>query len=73
MTARSQLFLAHAREDKPQVKKLYADLKARGLNPWLDEMDLVPGQIWKDEIQKAIREAAVFLACLSSRSVEKVG
>ena len=25
-----RIFLAHAREDKPQVRKLYADLKARG-------------------------------------------
>ena len=58
---------------KPQVRKLYADLTARGLDPWLDEVDLVPGQIWKEEIPKAIRQAGIFLACLSSRSVGKVG
>jgi TIR domain/Sulfatase-modifying factor enzyme 1 len=73
MTAGARIFLAHAREDKPQVRKLYDDLKARGLDPWLDEMDLMPGQIWKIEIPKAIRQAGIFLACLSSRSVEKVG
>jgi hypothetical protein len=67
---RRPVFLAHAREDKALVKKLYADLKARGLDPWLDEVDLLPGQIW---IPKAIRQAGVFLACLSSRSVAKVG
>jgi hypothetical protein len=72
-SARRRIFLAHAREDKLQVSKLYADLKARGLDPWLDEVDLVPGQIWKVEIPKAIRDASVFLACLSSRSVRKVG
>ena len=68
-----RIFLAHAREDKAQVRQLYADLKARGLHPWLDEMDLLPGQIWKSEIRKAIREAGVFLACLSTRSVGKTG
>jgi hypothetical protein len=73
MTTVRRIFLAHAREDKSQVRKLYADLKSRGLDPWLDEIDLMPGQIWKDEIPKAIRGAAVFLACLSSRSVDKVG
>lgn len=71
--ARRRIFLAHAREDKPQVRKLYADLKARGLDPWLDEKDLVGGQIWKVEIPKAIRRAEVFLPCLSRRSVEKRG
>jgi formylglycine-generating enzyme required for sulfatase activity len=67
------IFLAHAHEDKPQVRKLYADLQARGLDPWLDEKDLVGGQIWKVEIPKAIRRADVFLACLSKRSVGKRG
>jgi hypothetical protein len=69
----AKIFLAHASEDKAQIRKLYADLKARGLDPWLDEEDLLPGQIWKDDIPKAIRQAGVFLACLSSRSVGKVG
>jgi TIR domain len=73
MTTARRIFLAHAREDKPQVRKLYADLKARGLDPWLDEVDLMPGQIWKEEIPKAIRQAGIFLACLSSRSGSKVG
>jgi formylglycine-generating enzyme required for sulfatase activity len=68
-----KIFLAHAREDKAQVRKLYADLTARGFDPWLDEVDLVPGQIWKEEIPRAIRQAGVFLACLSSRSAGKVG
>jgi hypothetical protein len=68
-----KIFLAHAREDKAQVRKLYADLTARGLDPWLDEVDLVAGQIWKEEIPKAIHQAGIFLACLSSRSAGKVG
>jgi TIR domain len=71
MTAK--IFLAHAREDKLQVRKLYADLATYGLDPWLDERDLLPGHIWKDEIAKAIHEARIFLACLSSRSVGKIG
>ena len=33
----AKIFLAHAREDKPEIRKLYADLTALGLDPWLDE------------------------------------
>ena len=73
MTTGGRIFLAHAREDKAQVRKLYDDLKARGFDPWLDEKDLRAGQIWKTEIPKAIRQARLFLACLSSRSVDKIG
>jgi hypothetical protein len=69
----AKIFLAHAREDKAEVRKLYDDLKARGFDPWLDEKDLRAGQIWKVEIAKAIRGASLFVACLSNRSVGKVG
>ena len=73
MTIKTRIFLAHASEDKPAVRKLYADLKGRGFDPWLDEADLVPGQVWKNEIPKAIADAAVFLACISAQSCSKVG
>ncbi len=73
MTTRRRIFLAHAREDKLRVRQLFDDLKARGLDPWLDAVDLMPGQVWKTEIPKAIRRAEIFLACLSTRSVEKRG
>jgi formylglycine-generating enzyme required for sulfatase activity len=69
----TKIFLAHGSEDKPRVRNLYRDLKARGFDPWLDEEDLEPGQIWPVEIPKAIHQAGVFLACLSSQSVGRVG
>jgi two-component system cell cycle response regulator CtrA len=68
-----RIFLAHAREDKERVRQLYATLKASGFDPWLDEVDLLPGQNWKAEIERAIRDAGVFLACLSCISVAKEG
>lgn len=71
MTTKNRIFLAHASEDKPQVRQLYNDLKARGFDPWLDDVDLIPGKNWREEIPKAIKNAAVCLACLSKRSVEK--
>ena len=72
MARKNRIFIAHAVEDRPQIKNLYNDLKMLGFDPWLDEVDLLPGQIWKEEIPKAIIEAGVFLACLSARSVSKV-
>ena len=44
-----KIFLAHTREDKAQVRQLYADLTTRGLTHGSDEVDLLPGQIWKEE------------------------
>jgi hypothetical protein len=69
----TRIFLAHATEDKDQVRELYSRLKAVGLDPWLDEIDLLPGQNWQVEIPKAIRASKMFIACLSKRSVLKEG
>lgn len=67
------VFLAHAVEDKPFVKRLYEQLKAHGLEPWLDEYQLAPGVRWDDKIREAIQKARFFVACISSNSVSKSG
>jgi hypothetical protein len=72
-TERKRIFLAHATEDKDEVRELHSRLKAVGLDPWLDEIDLTPGQNWQIEIPKAIRKSEAFIACLSTRSVLKQG
>jgi len=52
---RLRLFLCHAKEDKPIVRELYRQLTAEGwLDVWLDEMNLLPGQEWDMEIEKAV-------------------
>lgn len=68
-----KVFLAHAFEDKEQVREIYRKLKEAGLAPWLDEIDLIPGQNWQAEIPKAIRQSDIFVACLSKPSVKKQG
>ena len=73
MVDRGRIFLAHASEDKPRVKQLYKQLREKGFEPWLDANDLIAGQNWREEIPKAIKTAAVCLACLSQHSIEKKG
>ena len=73
MTTKAKIFLAHASEDKEQVRNLYAKLAERGFKPWLDEVDLLPGQNWQVEISRSIRESDIFIACLSQASVKKHG
>ena len=68
-----QIFLSHASEDKPAVFALYDRLKAAGYKPWLDKKNLIPGQIWQNEIPKVIKASDIFVACLSSKSANKRG
>jgi hypothetical protein len=52
---------------------LHQRLRAGGLQPWLDEEDLLPGQDWRLEIPKAVRAADVVIVCLSRASISKTG
>jgi formylglycine-generating enzyme required for sulfatase activity len=66
-----KVFLCHGKEDKEAVRKLYDRLQAAGVEPWLDEHRLLPGQRWKSRIRRAVRESHVVLVCLSSQTVRK--
>lgn len=68
-----RVFLCHSKSDKDFVMELHGRLTALGCDPWLDEDKLLPGQIWEQEIPRAIKNSHVFLVCLSADSVTKRG
>jgi TIR domain-containing protein len=69
----TKIFISYGREDIESARRLYAELKAVGLDPWLDKESLVAGQKWKSAIRKSIRESRYFLALLSTSSVSRKG
>lgn len=68
-----KVFLCHAHDDKAQARELYRYLRKRGLQPWLDAEDLLPGQAWQVEIPKALETSDAIIICLSKDSVDKEG
>lgn len=70
---RLNVFLCHGREDKEQVRLLYKRLKDIDCNPWLDELDILPGKNWESEIRQAILKCDVILVCLSAKSASREG
>jgi hypothetical protein len=69
-----RVFLCHALQDKPIVRELHQKLAAEGwIDPWLDEENLIPGQDWDMEIEKAVRDTESVVVCLSNNSVSKEG
>ena len=69
-----RVFLCHASEDKPAVRDLYKRLCAEDwLQPWLDEEELLPGQDWNLEIEKAVEATDAVIVCVSKTSTEKEG
>ena len=68
-----QIFLCHASEDKPKVREVYRRLKDEGFQPWLDEEDLLPGQLWEQEIPKALKASDFILIFFSQHAVSREG
>lgn len=67
------IFLCHANEDKEKVVEVYSWLKEMGYTPWLDKIDLLPGQIWEQVIPKVIRQSSYIFIFFSETSVSKRG
>jgi hypothetical protein len=72
-SGRTQVFIAYAKEDRAEARKLYRALKNHGLEPWMDERNLLPGQNWPRAIERAIEVSDYVLMCFSRRSVGKRG
>lgn len=68
-----KVFLCHAANDKAAVRVLYKALLNSGIDAWLDEEKLLPGQVWDKEIIDAVENADAIMVCLSQNSIVKEG
>ncbi|MDJ0717985.1 MAG: toll/interleukin-1 receptor domain-containing protein [Prochloraceae cyanobacterium] len=65
------VFLAHKSKDKPQVRAIAEQLKRRGLNPWLDEEQIRPGEPFQFAIQEAIHNVKSIAIIIGSDTFSK--
>lgn len=65
--------MSYAREDRSLVEPYYVKLKDAGFRPWMDVVDILPGQHWEFEIENALNLSHVVLIFASARSVTKRG
>jgi hypothetical protein len=67
-------FLCHAKEDRVIVSEFSERLKKEGwIDPWFDEEDLLPGQMWQDSVILAVHESHVVIIFLSKIAVAHEG
>lgn len=67
------VFFSYAWTDAEQVRSVNRVLKKAGFQTWIDREDIVPGQVWKKEIEKTIQKADFILVFLSKASLSKEG
>jgi len=65
------VFFSYAREDVERVRVFYKLLNEAGYHPWMDEKNILPGQNWQFEIERAIISCNAVVLFLSKASVAK--
>lgn len=73
MTGTPKIFLSYTRDDQETVEKLYHFLSNAGFRPWMDTRDILAGEVWRNAIQRAIRDSDFFVVCLSENFVRRRG
>ncbi|MCK5055313.1 MAG: toll/interleukin-1 receptor domain-containing protein [Candidatus Aminicenantes bacterium] len=61
-----KIFLCYSRGDNDKVDEIYKKLTSEGFKPWMDKRNLIGGQDWELEVEKAIKDSDYFIACLSN-------
>jgi hypothetical protein len=66
--SKMQLFISYARIDITQVKQLVEILRTGGYEPWFDR-ELLVGEEWKVQLQRALTDCDGFVYALTPESV----
>ena len=64
-----QYFFSYARNDTEFVLKLAKELRAVGVNLWLDQLDILGGQRWDRAVEEALETCQGMIAVLSPESL----
>jgi formylglycine-generating enzyme required for sulfatase activity len=62
-------FFSYTRSDSEFVLRLAEELRAVGVNLWLDQLDILGGQHWDRTIEKALKRCQGMVAVLSPEAV----
>lgn len=64
LNSNSDVFLCHNSNDKPVVEEIARRLLGKGIIPWLDKWNLIPGEPWQEAIEAALHacsSCAIFI------------
>ena len=59
------VFLSYASQDVKAAQQLCNDLRAAGVEVWLDQSELRGGDAWDGSIRKKIKECTLFVPIIS--------
>jgi len=68
-----QVFLSHSSQDRARLQELYERLMDSGIDVWISDEKLIPGQDWQYEIKNAVKTSDVILLFLSNNALNRDG
>ena len=67
-------FLCYAKENSTPVREFRERMKAEAwIDPWFDEEDILPGQMWEERVTEAVHNSHAVIVFLSSIAVRSEG
>lgn len=63
------VFISHSSKDKPLIRQLANDLKAEGVDVWLDERKILVGDSISEKIGQGLAESDFFIIAISDNSI----
>ncbi len=65
----ARYFFSYAREDGDFVLRLAKDLRAAGVDLWLDQLDILGGQRWDEAVEAALQACPGMITVLSPAAI----
>jgi TolB-like protein len=66
------VFLSYAKQDSEAARRICAALQAAGIEVWFDQTELRGGDVWDQKIRQQIRDCALFVPVISTRTQERL-
>lgn len=63
-----KIFISHAAEDTALAERLAEGLRETGLEPWLAEWEIMPGDNWAEKLGQGLSEADAMVVLLTPQS-----
>jgi hypothetical protein len=69
MPKKYDVFLSYTGKDREWVRRLADALLERGLDVWYDEIEIKPGDMWRDQMEKGLRESTHVVIVITLEAV----
>jgi hypothetical protein len=64
-----KVFISHSYEDQSLVRRIAEGLRKNGLEVWLGETDLMPGENWAQKVSKALDDSQAMVVVITPNAM----